>query len=254
MAGVSLVLAGLVLLTGCGGGGGDTNVSMAANRRPDVDEARMQKGKLALPAEAAFNYTKFTSGQEGQSARGESAGISNQGARCKAEVTDQGSAWGGFQYGYCFDNATGKALNAVVSLSLNVHRSASRSEAGASPQDVGGGNCRLIFFIKDSYGLTLLEESLVTSELGKGANDATLRITPRFDVKLEPERGYYLILAGRVDAKAPASQSASMSLEATDVAIEIDWTSAPAASAAAVQSETGDQVESTRSAALSNEP
>jgi hypothetical protein len=251
---VSVVLAGVVFLTGCGGGGGGTTVSMAASQRPDVDQARVQQGKLALPSDAAFNYTKFTSGQEGRSARGEAEAVANNGARCRAEVSDEGSAWGGFQYGYCFDNATGKALNAVVSLSLNVDRSASRSEGAASAGEAVGGNCSLIFFIKDSYGLTLLQESLVTSALGKGAKDATLKITPQFDVKMEPERGYYLILAGRADAKAPASQAAAVSLKASDVSIEIAWTPALAGSAETQEPATDDGVEATRSAALSNEP
>ncbi len=252
MAGVLLVLAGAACLVGCGSSGGDTSVSMAASRRPDVDQARVQQGNLALPADTAFNYTKFTSGQEGQSARGDSEVIANNGARCKAEVNHEGTAWGGFQYGYCFDNATGKALNAVVSLSLKVHRSASRSDGGASTVEVAEGNCSLLFFIKDSYGLTLMQEALVTSELGKGAKDATLKISPHFDVKMEPERGYYLILAGRADAKAPASQSAAVSLEVSDVSIQIAWK--PSGSAEAKEPATGGGNEAPRAAALSNEP
>ncbi len=247
-----MVLVGAACLAGCGGAGGDTSVSMAASRRPDVNDAGVQQGKLALPGDTAFNYTKFTSGQEGQSARGESGEIANNGARCKAAVKDKGTAWGGFQYGYCFDNATGKALNAVVSLSLNVKRAASHTEGAAGAVEVAGGNCSLIFFIKDSYGLTLMQESLVASELGKGAKDATLKITPHFDVKMEPERGYYLILSGRADAKAPASQSAAVSLEASDISIKIAWT--PSESARVKTPATGDDDEAPRAAALSNEP
>ena len=114
-----VVAAGL--LAGCGGGGNvGMRVRKPASQRPDVDLAMASKGKLVIPGGGAFNLTSFKSGQMG-AARGLSEAIGNDGARCRAEARDGGSAWGEYQLGYCFDNVTDVPLDVALDAVLNVN-------------------------------------------------------------------------------------------------------------------------------------
>lgn len=214
-------------VSGCGGSAAvSTDVRKPAAERPDVDGAAVAAGSLSIPAKAAFNLTSVKSAQSG-SARGSAELVAGNGARCQAESRDGGDAWGEFQLGYCFDQAAVQPLQAIVKLRLKVLASvsstASESAAAPSSKEPAQAAGTLVFCIKDTNGIVLKKEQLYSGDLEKGAG-ATNTIYERvFDVRFEPERGYYLFAAGRADTKTADAQSAACVLDVSDYSLEIDW-------------------------------
>lgn len=226
------ILVGGVALAGlgaCSGAAVDTNVRLPAAERPDVSPSAISKA-IEVPVEAAFNYPRFSSGQEGAEARGSAVADGKAGAKCFAEVDGKGKAWGAFQLGYAFDHQSATKSHCVVRVRLTADESAT---AEWPKQATNGGSVdgsvNLIFFMKDSMGLTLKEESLVSSTLQKGPQTATTHHDFVFDTDLEPERGYYLVVSGRVDASSGEGTSSRVELNVSDVSMEIRWGDAAAA-------------------------
>jgi hypothetical protein len=218
-----VVAAGL--LAGCGGGGNvGMRVRKPASQRPDVDLAIASKGKLVIPGGGAFNLTSFKSGQMG-AARGLSEAIGNDGARCRAEARDGGSAWGEYQLGYCFDNVTDVPLDATVRLRLTVTESTSTGEADEEEANsLATATGTLVFFIKDATtGLNVRKESLLSSDLEKGAASTHTPHDLVFDARFESGHGYYLVIAGRAEVKAAAARSVACSLDVARCSLEIAW-------------------------------
>ncbi len=221
---MALAGLGLVVLAGCGGGGQvGTSVRRPAAERPDVEQSVAASGAMALPADASFNITSFKSGQDGN-ARGEAKPVGNNGAACVADVQGNGSAWGEFQLGYCFDNTSGAPLNAKVKLHLNVNEGNALQNSGAQPAAAKTTTANsLRFFIKDTNGVILKEETLVSGSMEKGPNTTGGKHDLFFGARFEPQRGYYLVIAGRTEAHSNNGASANTSLEVTECALEITW-------------------------------
>jgi len=256
------------MLAGCSGGGDvDMTVRKPASERTDINQARAASGALSIPSAQPFNITSFKSGQEG-AARGECKSTDGNGATCRADARDGGSAWGEFQLGYCFDNVAKVPLSAAVKLRLTVAESTSISrpsgeptasmpalQSGASAN--AGGNTPaanqrsaasaeaagtpttakafLKFFIKDTNGVLLKEQSLVAETLDRGPHSSHDTRDVVFDARFEPDRGYYLVIAGRAEVQSAAGQASQITLDVTPCTIEIVWqgTTAPAAASAA---------------------
>lgn len=214
----------LVALGACGGGGTvETNVRLPAADRPDVSPTADSKAIL-VPSDVAFNYPRFSSGQEGPDARGSAVAAGDAGAITRAEVNGAGKAWGGFQLGYAFDHQSARPSHCVVRVRLTAEEIAKASRPDGSPVGKSAdGSANLLFFMKDSMGLTVKEESLVASSLSRGPRGATTQHDFVFDAELQPERGYYVVVSGRVDASAEADASSHMELKVSDVALEIRW-------------------------------
>ncbi len=225
-------LAGVALLTGCGGDGGvSQNVRRSASERPDVGPAQVTAGGVTIPGDAVFNLTSFKSGQAG-TARGTAEAVGANGATCLAEASDGGSAWGEFQLGYCFDNESGVPLEAAVKLRLTATESASDGPVPGSPQPgstagQAGGETKstnaLRFFIKDTNGLVIKEEDLLSSDLAKGPDSSGTTYDLVFDARFEPNRGYYLVLGGRTEVQAEESHRVSASLSVGQCGFQIEW-------------------------------
>ncbi len=211
-------------LGACGGGGTvETNVRLPASDRPDVTPTASSDA-IRVPAGEAFNYPRFSSGQEGPDARGSAMAAGADGAVCFAEVNGEGKAWGAFQLGYAFDHQATSPSPCVVHVRLTAEEAgrSSRGE-GAGADASADGAVNLVFFMKDSMGLTIKEESLVFSTLNRGPRDATTRHDFVFEADLQPERGYYVIVSGRVDASATQSATSRVDLKVSDVAMDIRW-------------------------------
>ncbi len=233
---LTLSWTSFALLAACGGGGIDTNVRMAASDRPDVSPARTA-GALVIPSERAFNYPRFSSGQEGAAARGASAAEGAAGAVCSAESKGEGNAWGAFQLGYAFDHEATQPSRCTVHVRLTAKEEA-RSVAGDKSVGLKGpaGSINLSFFMKDSTGLTIKEESLVSSTLARGPREATTNHDFVFEAELAPERGYYIVIGGRADASTTAGSEAATRLTVSDISMTVRWiTSQKGAAAAAAQ-------------------
>ncbi|MBI5762656.1 MAG: hypothetical protein HZA51_03940 [Planctomycetes bacterium] len=218
---------------GCGEGDTTMVVKKPASERPDVDRAVAGKGSLVVPTAEAFNYSSFNSGQTG-TARGEAALVGKDGARCAAQAGDGGSAWAEFQIGYTFDNTTGGPLDASVKLKLRLAQT--QSTSGPSTDSHGietTGKSALRFFIKDSVGLTIKAEDVATSTLMKGPTSHTDTHDIVFDARFEPDRGYYLVLAGRIDVQASGGGNATLAMDVQQAAMEIAWRPSEAKTASA---------------------
>ena len=228
-AGTLLTAVAAFHAAGCSGGGSiGLDVKKPAAERPDITPGTAAAGRLVMPGETAFNLTSFKSGQVGP-ARGASDPAGSNGAVCRAEARDGGSAWGEVQIGYCLDNAAGRPLLAVAKVKVRVKGSIS-AEPTAPPQSSRStASNNLVFLIKDTYGLVLKQEQLFTQDLERGAGATTAAHDLVFEVRLEPDRGYYFLLAGRSDVQAAESQSVTSALEAADYALELSWHDAPAA-------------------------
>ena len=238
-------------------------VHKTPSQRPDIDQARASSGSLTIPTVQPFNVTSFKSGQDGE-ARGESRQVDANGADCRAEARDGGSAWADFQMGYCFDNATKSPLSAAVKLRLTVSESGSVPPAAAGatgpagaqqPKVVADGKAQvpttaqksgispegpgttttaavfLKFFIKDSYGVVLKEQPLVSDDMEKGPHAVSDVRDIVFDARFEPDRGYYIVLGGRTEVQAAPGQSVQAALNVTQCTMEIVWQGAAAPSA-----------------------
>lgn len=215
----------VVLLVGCGDGDLTINVRKPAGERPDIDPALASTGKLSIPAGTPFNYSSYRSGRSGESGTAEGdAALYPDGASCSAEARDGGSSWGEFQLGYCFDNASGVPLDAAVTLRLTSRETASGEPGtGDAASSSTSAQSVLRFFIKDTNGLVVKKEVLISGDLETGADASGATHELVFDARFEPNIGYYLVLAGRSEAKAGAGQSASTSLRATQYSINVAW-------------------------------
>lgn len=226
--GALLTAVASLCAAGCGGGGAGLDIQKSAAERPDLTASASSAGRFLIPAEVAYNITSFKSGQTG-SARGASEPVGTTGAVCHAEARDDGSAWGELQLGYCLDNATGRPLQAVAKVKVRVQGAISAEPAISPRAGKSSASNNLAFFIKDSYGLVVRQEQLFTQDLERGAGATTAAHDLVFEVRLEPDRGYYFLLAGRSDVQAAESQSVTSALEAADYALELSWHDAPAA-------------------------
>ncbi|MCB9853640.1 MAG: hypothetical protein H6819_11135 [Phycisphaerales bacterium] len=211
-------------LAACGGGGTvETSVRLPAAERPDVVPTATSEA-IRVPADVAFNYPRFSSGQEGPDARGSASAAGVDGAICFAEAKGQGKAWGSFQLGYAFDHQSKSASHCVVRIRLTAAESGAASKNdGVTDGQSADGSVALVFFMKDSMGLTVKEESLAASTLNRGPREATTQHDFVFDAELQPERGYYVIVSGRVDTSSVEGTASRVELKVSDVAMDIRW-------------------------------
>lgn len=222
----ALVTLLLVYVAGCGGGSEiNTSIRKSANERPDLDASQAKAGSIVIPAKTPFNLTSFTANQAWPG-RGESEPIGHDGAKCLAEARDGGAAWGEFQLGYCFDNLTGRKLEAAVKMKVRVAETLSVERAAAPP---GGepttAKSQLTFFLKDSNGILLTQEQILVKDLSQSTGtNSTLR-EMAFPVTFEADRGYYLVLSGRTETQAAQGESVNATLEVTQYWLEITWQS-----------------------------
>ena len=123
------------------------NVRKPPSERPDVDTRMVSRGVLRIPSDEPFNYSEVQSSQKGERARGEALPVGRNGASCKAEVRDEGEASGEFLLGYCFDNMSGEALDAVVRLKLTVDETTSHDGGSESEKGTPTATGRLSFLV-----------------------------------------------------------------------------------------------------------
>lgn len=215
-------VVGLACWLGACSGPGElaTHARKPASERPDVDTATAAKGALAVPATEAFNLTSFRSGQTG-TGRGESKALGAGGAVCQAATTRDGTAWGEFQLGYCFDNTTGGPLDAIVKVHLAASESATGGREDGAPNASSANT--LTFFIKDTNGLVIKRESLLSSGLDKGAAAVGAKHDLVFDVRFAPNCGYYLVLSGRAEVQSDGPHPLEASLSVDEYALRIEW-------------------------------
>ncbi|MCK6457130.1 MAG: hypothetical protein L6Q92_11445 [Phycisphaerae bacterium] len=213
-----------VWLAGCGGAT-DVTVSRPASERPDVDAAVVSRGARRMPTDEALNLVTFTSGQGGD-ASGKSAAASNGTASASAQSGPGGSAWGAFQVGYCFDNASSKPLRAIIRLKAEL---AERARVSVEHAD-NVAKVDLSFIVSDSNGSVLRREPLATREARAGPYDWAGTHEMAFEEMLEPGIGYYLFASGRVDAQVgkDSSGQASASVELKRCELTIEWQPAAA--------------------------
>lgn len=217
-------LAGMHLAVGCSSSGSaDVNVRVAEKDRPDWDTAAVASGRRTIPTSEPFNITKFTSGQDGADARGSSGRFDPNGAICTAAVSGEGTAWGAFQIGYAFDNMTGRSLSVTIRLKLDVNSTLRHVMKSASEQIDQAGTASIHFVLKDSLGVVIRQETLHTASIGSGSTEESRKYDLIFESKLEPNRGYYLVLAGRADVTSPPKGSeVSVEVRAANVEFDID--------------------------------
>jgi hypothetical protein len=196
----------------------------------------IEKGGVEIPGAAEFNYTTVRSGQTGQ-ARGEAKQVGKSGAVSTVEAGADGSGWAESTLGYCFDNTSGSKLDAAVHLKLRVSQQV--EGVVAQPQTIDNATSAkstLQFLIKDTNGRTLRTENLLTGDLATGSGSASTTHDLVYATTFEPDKGYYLVIAGRVDVAAGGGQSSRMSLEIADASMSISWKAAAPAQADASNS------------------
>lgn len=221
-----------IWISACGGGDTTMDVRKPAAERPDFDKTVAARGAVKIPASDPFNYTSFRSGQSG-SGRGDSKADGKNGATCHAEAAEGSDAWGEFQLGFCFDNSGDAPLDAVVKLHVKVSEKSQIRGNADDNKDLPAPTAKstLTFFIKDSNGSVIKTENLLANSQGKGPNSTGIVQELAFDSRFEPNRGYYLMMAGRSEAMAGQGQTASVALELKDASLEIVWRPAESASA-----------------------
>lgn len=235
---MAILLVGAAAGCGSGGAGAGGDVRLPEALRQDIDPAVAARGSLSIPASAEFNFASFRSGQSGQG-RGDARRIGAGGAVCRAECEPDGGAWGEFQLGYSFDNKTDRPLEATVKLRLKVAETNELKQAApgsAEKSTIASTNLR--FFIKDTFGIELKNQNLLASSMALGPKYHGKEQELIFDARFEPGRGYYLIIAGRAEVNSEQGGSVAVSVEVTDVTMEITWKPAAAAQAVHPTSDT----------------
>src|SRR4030095_16193383 len=97
-----VALWGMWAVSGCGQSEGiSTDFKKPAVERTDID-LKSGKKPILIPAETAFNYNSFRSGQAG-SGQGSATPKGKDGVLCKVHAENGGSAWAEFNLGYTFD-------------------------------------------------------------------------------------------------------------------------------------------------------
>lgn len=224
---LAVLTLGLFLVThlfGCAGGAADINVRVAEADRPDIDGTIVAMGRRAIPKDHAFNIVKFASGQDGRASQGISKSVEGNGGLCEAKVEGEGTAWGEFQLGYTFDNTSGQIVHAAIRLNITVDGRLAHESNTPNSKSIPSGTASLTFVVKDTLGVAIRQETLYTAEIGTGAKEENRKHDVVFEALLEPNRGYYVVIAGRVDAAALGpDQKCSVAIEASDISIEIDW-------------------------------
>lgn len=227
------VAAGSFSISGCGGGEAGGEVKLPEAKRYDLDQSMAARGSVTVPGTSEMNYSSFRSGQTG-AGRGESKRSGAAGAICLAECEPEGSGWGEFQIGYSFDNKSGRALDATVKLRLKVTETNEvKREAPVGAEDNTAATTSLRFFIKDTVGREIKSDNILASSLALGPRSSGKQQELIFDTRFEPERGYYLIVAGRSEVSSEQGRAVAASVEVTDMSLEIAWKPAPAESPAA---------------------
>ncbi len=218
---VLTALSLVVQVAGCGGQSG-FSFREPASRRPDIDAEMLTRGSLSIPADQPFLAPLLQSSQSGSNARGEARPIGEHGAACQSQAKGKGHATGEFLLGYAFDNATGKALDAVIKVKLAVKNSAAIEDTAVSEEEASVTGM-LDFSVKTTRGLEVKRESLLNSDVARGPRTSSDSMERVYEVRLEPGMGYYLMLEGRTQASANENQTASAALEVSDVSFEISW-------------------------------
>ena len=185
------------------------------------------RGTLWLPEKTPFNLKSFQSNQENEG-RGESESVGSDGAVCRAEARDGGSAWGRFVLGYDFDNTTSGPLDAIVKLRLKHAESNTVVAAEDGVPDGTTTTTSLAFSIRDTNGVIVHSEGLATSKLSDGPRALNETNELSFDARFEAGRGYYIAVYGQCEANAGPSKSATVSLEISQYSLEITWKPAAA--------------------------
>ncbi|MFO0972606.1 MAG: hypothetical protein U1A27_04075 [Phycisphaerae bacterium] len=223
----------LVLLTcGLGACSDDTftlKISRPADERPDYSDPPGASA-VHVPGEQPFNLVPFTSGQNGHGS-GQASATPAGNASAKGQAENGGSAFGEFQLGYAFDYAGKKPGGAVVHVKLEASQ-ATETDGGDADTSAAA---TLTLLVKDSNGLALHTEPLLVGKSPGGTKALSAAETSTLDLPLAPGVGYYIVVAGRVDAKsATGKHSASAALDVKGCAITLEWRSGGEARAAAV--------------------
>ncbi len=221
------VSAGAGFSIGCAENEAGFDIRTTAAERPDVDASVVARGTLSLPEKTPFNLKSFQSNQENEG-RGESESVGSDGAVCRAEARDGGSAWGKFVLGYNFDNTTPGPLDAVVKLRLKHVESNTVAAAEDGEPDGTTTTTTLAFRIQDTNGLIVHSEGLATNKLSSGPRALNETHELSLDARFEAGRGYYIAVYGHCEAKAGPSKSATVSLEISQYSLEITWKPAAA--------------------------
>lgn len=233
--------------TGCGGGGANAinlEVRTPASKRPDIDLAK-SPDIIKIPGQAEFNFQSFRKQAWGPEGTGHcfAKPVGKNGAICHASASDTTGAWSEFQFGYCFDNTSTSPLDGVVKLHLKMRESVANETSEKAPaaeapdddletpQPVATG--ALSFFIKDTNGRLIRREDLLATTLSKGPSSNSQARELVFDARLEPNTGYYFVLAARADVTAIKNGRSSIEVEVSDVSLELNCKPADSKSALA---------------------
>ncbi|MCB9866456.1 MAG: hypothetical protein H6816_07465 [Phycisphaerales bacterium] len=199
-----VVAIGALLLAGCSGGGGfGESVRFTARDQTRVDELISHGERLDVPQAMPFSVAEA---QRASTGDGESDSVASPGgtARCHAALTKTGTGSADFQLGHILYSAESAPLEVTVTCDCEFSYELQRGE-GVAPDFVS-----LKFYVKDSNRSVLRREVFVAPEGDLGAARHASHESLSFNITLEPDRAYQLVLAGRVavsgeDSPAPVA-------------------------------------------------
>jgi len=210
-------LAGIVGAVGGCGGQEFARVKVAPEQQLAVNGDLAAGKTLRLPADKALNIHDALRTSSGR-AKADSDATETGTAFCSAEARDGGKASAEFQLGACLYNGSGKELIATVTFRIAYeHRAQSTHLAAAET----AGKVLLKLFIRDAVGRIVKEQVLASSSSRTGPRSWSGRETQTFDVRLQPDLAYHVVLAGRVQAAAEAQTSARARIDIKKLELEI---------------------------------
>jgi hypothetical protein len=211
------------LAAGCGGSF-EIKVSRPPDQRPDLGDDIAARGPIKLPSGTPFNLVSPSSRENGTcDARCTASPTGAASARVAAE--NGGSGWAEFQVGYTFDHTGKQPLGAVIELTVELQQLIETS--GNDPASTSRVN--VVFLIKDTNGRTLHNETLLANSSERGARRWSARQSTALDATFDPEFGYYVVVAARVEATSAAGQKAAAQLEMKQCEMTITWKNAATA-------------------------
>ncbi|MBN1345142.1 MAG: hypothetical protein JXQ73_20780 [Phycisphaerae bacterium] len=218
--GLGTIGPALLTATGCGGTDFTATVDLPAAQRQKLTPNLKPGAAIKLPADVPFNvHDKRWSGTPGSNGKADpSADATAQGAAyCKADGSDGGASWAEFQLGHCLDNDSGAAIQAELRMSIDYEHGCEEQGEGAKTVS----NYQIVVMIKDTSGKVLqtMPLSAHVSDDGRVSWSGSERTIA--EITMQPDFGYYILLAGRAQADSQTGSSSSAEIKVKRFTLEI---------------------------------
>lgn len=200
---------------GCGGGDFGERLSVPQEKHHRL-QAPLSSGQvLRVPADQPFSVLDATRQSQGPATATSTVAPTGV-ASCAVTTSAGGTASAEFRVGHVLRNDTAEPLRATVTFNVAFECSLRNPKPPYAVDPV-----QLKAFITDSHRRALGKVLLTAGDLDRLPNHWTGSSSPAFDLILEPNTAYHLVVAGRVEAGKEDGIGPDVTLGLTSVNIQV---------------------------------